>query len=38
MGNKTALMLLVFTDGFYRFQSVKELCSLEYEIKLWLNN
>lgn len=27
IGNKTALMLLVFTDGFQRFQSAKELCS-----------
>ena len=27
IGNKTALMLLVFTDGFERFQSAKELCS-----------
>ena len=27
IGDKTALMLLVFTDGFHRFQSSKELCS-----------
>jgi transposase len=27
IGNKTALMLLVFTDGFQRFESSKELCS-----------
>ena len=27
IGNKTALMLLVFTDGFNRFNSSKELCS-----------
>jgi len=27
IGNKTALMLLVFTDGFQRFESAKELCS-----------
>ncbi|WP_435261840.1 IS110 family transposase [Tenacibaculum sp. nBUS_03] len=27
IGNKTALMLLVLTDGFQRFQSAKELCS-----------
>jgi len=27
IGDKTALMLLVFTDGFNRFQSSKELCS-----------
>ncbi len=27
IGNKTSLMLLVFTDGFGRFQSAKELCS-----------
>ena len=27
IGNKTALMLLVFTDGFERFQRAKELCS-----------
>lgn len=27
IGNKTALMLLVFTDGFHRFESSKELCS-----------
>ena len=27
IGNKTALMLLVFTDGFNRFESSKELCS-----------
>ena len=27
IGNKTALMLLVFTDGFERFESAKELCS-----------
>lgn len=27
IGNKTGLMLLVFTDGFHRFESSKELCS-----------
>ena len=27
IGNKTALKLLVFTDGFQRFESAKELCS-----------
>ena len=27
IGDKTALMLLVFTDGFHRFQSARELCS-----------
>ena len=27
IGDKTALMLLVFTDGFQRFESAKELCS-----------
>ena len=27
IGSKTALMLLVFTDGFNRFESAKELCS-----------
>jgi len=27
IGEKTALMLLVFTDGFNRFESSKELCS-----------
>lgn len=27
IGDKTALMLLVFTDGFNRFESSKELCS-----------
>lgn len=27
IGSKTALMLLVFTDGFERFTSYKELCS-----------
>ncbi|MCO5259941.1 MAG: IS110 family transposase [Crocinitomicaceae bacterium] len=27
IGDKTALMLLVFTDGFTRFESSKELCS-----------
>ena len=27
IGSKTALMLLVFTDGFHRFESSKELCS-----------
>lgn len=27
IGNKTAMMLLVFTDGFKRFLSSKELCS-----------
>ena len=27
IGEKTALMLLVFTDGFHRFESSKELCS-----------
>lgn len=27
IGNKTALMLLVLTDGFHRFESAKELCS-----------
>lgn len=27
IGSKTALMLLVFTDGFNRFKSAKELCS-----------
>lgn len=27
IGDKTALMLLVFTDGFHRFESSKELCS-----------
>ena len=27
IGNKTAMMLLVFTDGFNRFDSYKELCS-----------
>ena len=27
VGEKTALMLLVFTDGFHRFSSSKELCS-----------
>ena len=27
IGKKTALMLLVFTDGFQRFESAKELCS-----------
>ncbi len=27
IGGKTALMLLVFTDGFKRFTSAKELCS-----------
>lgn len=27
IGDKTALMLLVFTDGFNRFNSSKELCS-----------
>ena len=27
IGSKTALMLLVFTDGFHRFESAKELCS-----------
>ena len=27
IGNKTALMLIVFTDGFHRFNSAKELCS-----------
>jgi len=27
IGNKTGLMLLVFTDGFNRFESSKELCS-----------
>ena len=27
IGDKTALMLLVFTDGFHRFESLKELCS-----------
>jgi len=27
IGDKTALMLLVFTDGFNRFTSYKELCS-----------
>ena len=27
IGDKTALMLLVFTDGFHRFNSSKELCS-----------
>jgi len=27
IGDKTAMMLLVFTDGFHRFQSSKELCS-----------
>ena len=27
IGKKTALMLLVFTDGFERFESAKELCS-----------
>ena len=27
IGTKTALMLLVFTDGFQRFESAKELCS-----------
>ncbi|WP_396601680.1 IS110 family transposase [Algibacter sp. R77976] len=27
IGDKTALMLLVFTDGFTRFESYKELCS-----------
>ena len=27
IGDKTALMLLVFTDGFKRFESSKELCS-----------
>lgn len=27
IGNKTALMLLVFTDGFNRFNSSNELCS-----------
>ena len=27
IGNKIALMLLVFTDDFQRFQSAKELCS-----------
>ncbi|WP_281979320.1 IS110 family transposase [Tenacibaculum mesophilum] len=27
IGDKTALMLLVFTDGFKRFTSAKELCS-----------
>ena len=27
IGNKTAMMLLVFTDGFKRFNSSKELCS-----------
>ena len=27
IGNKTALMLLVFTDGFNRFNSSKQLCS-----------
>jgi len=27
IGDKTALMLLVFTDGFNRFESYKELCS-----------
>lgn len=27
IGSKTALMLLVFTDGFNRFESSKELCS-----------
>ncbi|SEB86913.1 Transposase [Tenacibaculum sp. MAR_2009_124] len=27
IGDKTALILLVFTDGFHRFESSKELCS-----------
>ncbi|MEP1486789.1 MAG: IS110 family transposase, partial [Algibacter sp.] len=27
IGDKTAMMLLVFTDGFHRFKSSKELCS-----------
>jgi len=27
IGKKTALLLLVFTDGFHRFNSSKELCS-----------
>lgn len=27
IGDKTAMMLLVFTDGFHRFESSKELCS-----------
>ena len=27
IGKKTALMLLVFTDGFERFENAKELCS-----------
>ena len=27
IGNKTAMMLLVFTDGFERFKSSSELCS-----------
>ena len=27
IGTKTALMLLVFTDGLQRFESAKELCS-----------
>ncbi|SEB49838.1 Transposase [Tenacibaculum sp. MAR_2009_124] len=27
IGDKTALMLIVFTDGFHRFESSKELCS-----------
>ena len=27
IGDKTELMLLVFTDGFNRFGSSKELCS-----------
>lgn len=27
IGNKTAIMLLVFTDGFNRFESCKQLCS-----------
>jgi transposase len=27
IGSKTAMMLLVFTDGFNRFNSAKELCS-----------
>jgi transposase len=27
IGTKTAIILLVFTDGFHRFKSAKELCS-----------
>ncbi|MGB1314879.1 MAG: transposase, partial [Chitinophagales bacterium] len=27
IGNKTAMMLLIFTDGFNRFKSSSELCS-----------